>query len=75
MKSQSLLNVGILHELLGEYTDALECYKEHLAACKKQGDKRGMANAYGRLGTKLTGYIYYLIDLFFLTVLGILTEK
>ena len=44
-------NVGILHELLGEYEQALEHYREFLRMSKQKKHRRGVAQAHGCLGS------------------------
>lgn len=50
-QAQSHQNVGMLHELLGNYNEALKHYKKYLNLSKVSGDKLGMAQAYGCLGS------------------------
>ncbi|KAK6195644.1 hypothetical protein SNE40_001029 [Patella caerulea] len=51
MYAESYHNTGMLNEILGKYLEAMENYKKYLALSKKQGNKKGMAQAYGCLGT------------------------
>ena len=49
-EARSYYNVGTLHEILGEYTEALENYQNYLQQSKQKGDKHDVAQAYGCLG-------------------------
>ncbi|XP_052790745.1 tetratricopeptide repeat protein 28-like isoform X2 [Mya arenaria] len=51
LKAESYHNTGMLNEVLGNYNDAINNYNKYLDECKKNGDKKGMAQAYGCLGS------------------------
>ena len=51
VEAQSYHNVGMLYEILGDYTTAVEHYKKYLEHSKKNGDKKGVALAYGSIGS------------------------
>ena len=51
LKAESYHNTGMLNEILGNYNDAIKNYNKYLQECKKNGDKKGMAQAYGCLGS------------------------
>lgn len=44
-------NVGMLYEVLGEYTHALIHYQQYLRMSKEKGHAKGIAQAYGCLGS------------------------
>ncbi len=44
-------NMGMLHEILGNPQEALESYKKFFQMSKKKSDKKGVALAYGCLGS------------------------
>ena len=50
-EGRSHQNVGMLHELLGDHERALGHYKQFLSMSKAKGHKRGIAQAYGCLGS------------------------
>ena len=50
-EAQSHKNVGMLNEILGEYEDALDHYKQFLSLSKRESDKRGIAQAQGCIGS------------------------
>ncbi|XP_061183714.1 tetratricopeptide repeat protein 28-like isoform X2 [Saccostrea echinata] len=50
-QSESYHNTGMLNEILGNFNEALKNYSLYLRVCKKNGDKKGMAQAYGCLGS------------------------
>ncbi|ESO98992.1 hypothetical protein LOTGIDRAFT_231307 [Lottia gigantea] len=51
MHAESYHNTGMLNEILGNYTEALESYKKYLALSKKEGKKKCIGQAYGCLGS------------------------
>ncbi|XP_053380746.1 tetratricopeptide repeat protein 28-like isoform X2 [Mercenaria mercenaria] len=51
LRAESYHNTGMLNEILGNYNDAIKNYKTYLEEGKKNGDKKGMAQAYGCLGS------------------------
>ena len=51
LKAESYHNTGMLNEILSNYNDAINNYNKYLQECKKNGDKKGMAQAYGCLGS------------------------
>ncbi|XP_052220078.1 tetratricopeptide repeat protein 28-like [Dreissena polymorpha] len=51
IKAESYHNTGMLNEVLGKYNDAINNYNKYLNECKGNGDKKGMAQAYGCLGS------------------------
>lgn len=51
VQSESYHNTGMLNEILGNFNEALKHYSMYLRVCKKSGDKKGMAQAYGCLGS------------------------
>lgn len=51
LRAESYHNTGMLNEILGNYNDAIKNYKQYLEEGKKNGDKKGMAQAYGCLGS------------------------
>lgn len=50
-EARSRLNIGTLHEILGEYEQAEEHFKAYLDLSKSKSDKKGIAQAYGCLGS------------------------
>ena len=50
-EAHSHLNVGTLYEMLGEYQLAEQHFKAYLEKSKQQGDTKGIAQAYGCLGS------------------------
>ena len=62
-KAQSFHNQGLLHEILGEYQEAAENYKSYLKQSKAAGDKRGVAQAYGCLGSAYAALNNYQLSL------------
>lgn len=48
---ESFHNTGMLNEILGNYKEALKNYELYLKNSKEAGDKKGMAQAYGCLGS------------------------
>ena len=50
-EGHSHLNLGTLKEIMGEYQQALEHYKEYLKQSRKRGNKKDVAQAYGCLGS------------------------
>ena len=51
LKAESYHNTGMLNEILGNYKEAINNYNKYLDECKKNGDRKGMAQAYGCLGS------------------------
>ncbi|KAJ8300636.1 hypothetical protein KUTeg_022155 [Tegillarca granosa] len=51
IQSESYHNTGMLNEILGNYKEAIFNYNQYLQLSKKNGDKKGMAQAYGCLGS------------------------
>ncbi|GFN95683.1 tetratricopeptide repeat protein 28 [Plakobranchus ocellatus] len=51
LQAESHHNTGMLNEILGHYEEALECYQEYLAISKKNGNKKGIGQAYGCLAS------------------------
>ncbi|KAK3780031.1 hypothetical protein RRG08_029724 [Elysia crispata] len=49
--AESHHNTGMLNEILGHYDEALECYQEYLNISKKNGNKKGIGQAYGCLAS------------------------
>ncbi|XP_076455182.1 uncharacterized protein LOC143289867 isoform X2 [Babylonia areolata] len=49
-QAESYHNTGMLNEILGDLKTALDCYDKYLTMSKQNGDKRGVAQAYGCLG-------------------------
>ncbi|XP_064648996.1 tetratricopeptide repeat protein 28-like [Lineus longissimus] len=54
LRAESQHNIGMLNEILEQYDDAVNNYKAYLNLCKKTGNKKGMAQAYGCLGSVYT---------------------
>ena len=50
-EGESHHNLGALCEILGDYKAALDHYQKFLQLSKKHSDKKGLAQAYGSLGT------------------------
>ncbi|XP_069120674.1 tetratricopeptide repeat protein 28-like isoform X2 [Argopecten irradians] len=48
---ESYHNAGMLNEILGNYKEALKNYEMYLKNSKEAGDKKGVAQAYGCLGS------------------------
>ncbi|XP_060081998.1 tetratricopeptide repeat protein 28-like [Ylistrum balloti] len=48
---ESYHNAGMLNEILGNYREALKNYEMYLKTSKEAGDKKGVAQAYGCLGS------------------------
>ena len=51
LKAESYHNAGMLSEVLGNFKDAINNYNRYMDQCKRNGDKKGMAQAYGCLGS------------------------
>lgn len=51
IKSESYHNTGMLNEILGNYDEALHNYNMYLQCSKGNKDRKGMAQAYGCLGS------------------------
>lgn len=51
LKAESYHNTGMLNEILGNFKDAINNYNKYLEESKKNGDKKGVAQAYGCLGS------------------------
>lgn len=51
LKAESYHNTGMLNEVLGNYNDAINNYNKYLDECKRNSDKKGVAQAYGCLGS------------------------
>ena len=51
IKSESYHNTGMLNEILGNFDEALKNYNLYLRSSKKNKDRKGMAQAYGCLGS------------------------
>lgn len=51
LRAESYHNTGMLNEILGNYNDAINNYNKYLEEGKKNGDKKGQAQAYGCLGS------------------------
>ena len=51
LKAESYHNTGMLNEILGNFNDAINNYNKYLHECKTNSDKKGMAQAYGCLGS------------------------
>ncbi|GFR63069.1 tetratricopeptide repeat protein 28 [Elysia marginata] len=49
--AESHHNTGMLNEILGHYDEALECYQEYLNISKRNGNKKGIGQAYGCLAS------------------------
>ncbi len=49
--AQSHHNIGMLNEILGKELEAVEHYQTFLTMSKEKGDQKGMALAYGCLGS------------------------
>jgi len=43
-------NLGLAYKNLGDYAQAIDYHKQHLAICEEIGDKQGKGNALGNLG-------------------------
>ena len=50
-EAHSYKNIGMLREILGEYEQALEDYKQFLLLSKRDNDSRGIAQAQGCIGS------------------------
>ncbi|XP_071154491.1 tetratricopeptide repeat protein 28-like isoform X2 [Mytilus edulis] len=51
IKSESYHNTGMLNEILGNYDEAMKNYNLYLQSSKRNKDRKGMAQAYGCLGS------------------------
>ncbi|XP_067661035.1 tetratricopeptide repeat protein 28-like [Haliotis asinina] len=49
--AESHHNTGMLNEILGNYKEALEQYQQYLNLSKKNKNRKGIAQAYGCMGT------------------------
>ena len=47
--------IGNANESLGDFSQALECYRQHLSIAKEVGDRAGEGCAYGGLGSACKG--------------------
>ncbi|KAK7094678.1 tetratricopeptide repeat protein 28-like [Littorina saxatilis] len=54
-QAESYHNTGMLNEILGNMSAALDCYENYLQMSKQNSDKRGTAQAYGCLGGVYAG--------------------
>ena len=50
-RADSYHNTGMLNEILGKYNEALEDYIKYMNIAKQNSDKKGIAQAYGCLGS------------------------
>ncbi|KAK3087168.1 hypothetical protein FSP39_002523 [Pinctada imbricata] len=51
IRSESYHNIGMLNEILGNFKEALNNYTMYLKVSKKNRDKKGVAQAYGCVGS------------------------
>lgn len=51
IQAESYHNTGMLNEILNNFKEALESYSQYLKCCQKNGDRKGIAQAYGCLGS------------------------
>jgi tetratricopeptide (TPR) repeat protein len=52
--SQSLHEIGIIHQLCGDYPAALTCYEKSLKIAEELGDRQGIALSLGQMGRLFT---------------------
>ena len=50
LQAESYHNTGMLNEILGDLSAALDCYEKYLKISKQNSNKRSVAQAYGCLG-------------------------
>ena len=50
LQAESYHNIGMLNEILGDLSAALDCYEKYLKISKQNSNKRSVAQAYGCLG-------------------------
>ncbi|KAL5012513.1 hypothetical protein ScPMuIL_011064 [Solemya velum] len=51
IQAESYHNTGMLNEILNNFKEAVENYSQYLKCCQKNGDRKGIAQAYGCLGS------------------------
>lgn len=51
VKLELYYNIGMLNEILGNFNEVLKYYLMYFKVCKQSGDKKGMVQVYGCLGS------------------------
>lgn len=53
--SNALNNIGAIHEVLGNFTEALKCHRESLRIREEQDDRKGISQSIINIGISLEG--------------------